>query len=82
MHSIVMSAYKEPANKELPVIGNCFLFLSLYQGISTLHVYKELRLYGTGFHFLIFTNALVHYTFIRNFGYKELVFISQFLPMH
>jgi len=44
MHSIEMSANKEPAYKELPVIENWFSILSFYQGISTLHVYKELRL--------------------------------------
>ena len=44
MEITVESAYKEPAYKELPVIRNWFYFPELYQGTSSLHVYKELRL--------------------------------------
>jgi len=40
----VQSAYKEPAYKELLVIRNLFSFHNLYQGTSSLYVYKELRL--------------------------------------
>jgi len=43
-HITVKSAHKEPANKELPVIRNWLLFLNLYQGTSSLYIYKELRL--------------------------------------
>jgi len=46
----VESAYKESAYKELPVIRNWFYFPNLYQGTSSLHVYKELRFLGTIFH--------------------------------
>ena len=37
----VKSAYKEPDNKELPVIRNYFSFPNLQQGTSLLYVYKE-----------------------------------------
>jgi len=40
----VESANKEPTYKELPVIRNYFYFPNLYQGTSSLHVYKELWL--------------------------------------
>ena len=35
----------------------------------------ELRFYGTDFHSLIFTKELVNYTLIRNFGFKEHIFM-------
>ena len=40
----VKSAYKKPVNKERPVIRNCFSFPKPYQGTSSLHAYKKLRL--------------------------------------
>jgi len=39
-----MSTYKKPAYKELLVIRHWFLFSYLYQGTSSLYVYRELRL--------------------------------------
>ena len=36
--------------------------------------YKE-PTYYKDFHSLIFTKGLVHYTFIRNFSYKEQIFM-------
>ena len=46
----VKSAYNEPAYKELQIIRNKFAFPNLFQGTSSLYVYKELRLLGTYFH--------------------------------
>jgi len=66
-----MSAYKEPAYKELPAIRNWLWFPNLYYG----YVYKELRLLGIDFDSPIFTKD----TFIRNSGYKEHTLIPQSL---
>jgi len=45
--STITYIYEQPSQ----VLGNWFFsFLNLYQGTSSLHVYKELRLWGTYFH--------------------------------
>jgi len=42
--NIENSAYTEPAYKELPIIRKWFYFTNLYQGTSSLYVYKELHI--------------------------------------
>ena len=42
---------------------------------SKVHLQGNQRLYGTDFHSPIFTKELVQYTFIRNSGYMEHIFM-------
>jgi len=50
IETAVKSAYKEPALKELPAIGNWFSFPNIYQGTSSQYGYKELWFKGTDLH--------------------------------